>query len=130
MSPTSGNRALALLECWVGCLRRALTISRASSRCSIPAACLLLFITCSVGAKITDCIGANSDAGVPGQAICTAPISTRAQGVPTTWADSRGWTYKLCDEAGEHFLREKAWCESAGGTYMGLYTNPSCVGAS
>jgi YD repeat-containing protein len=82
-----------------------------------------------VDANIADCIGANSDGGIPGQAICTSPIAAPAQGVPPGWFDANKWTYHLCDEAGAHFLREKAWCESAGGTYMGQYANPSCVGA-
>src|SRR5262252_5238364 len=122
MNATRGNRVAALLELWTAFLRSALTTNRLSRWCPIVAACFVWAASGPVGANITDCIGANSDGGVPGQAICAPiPVPTPATGVLPGWSDLQGWTHHLCDEAGAHSLREKAWCESAGGTFMGLY---------
>ncbi|HET9831892.1 MAG TPA: RHS repeat domain-containing protein, partial [Vicinamibacterales bacterium] len=126
MNAISRASVRALVEWLVGSLRHAFVSNLGPGRRSVLAACVLLTAACHAQANITDCIGSNIDGGVPGQAICTSPVTAPAQGTLPGWSDSLGWSYGLCDEAGAHILRERAWCESAGGTYAG----PGCVGAS
>ena len=130
MKTANGPRSPALLEIGVGLLRNATPRARVSGWCSVLSACILLGVSYAAGANMADCIGSNSDGGPPGQAICVNPIPAPSPGASPGSYDAVYWKYALCDEAGAHFLRAKAWCESAGGTFMGLYASPSCVGSS
>ena len=60
-------------------------------------------------AAVSDCIEQG------GLAVCSKPQVGK-------------WIYRLCDEAGPYVFRYRAWCEVAGGTYLGV--NAGCVGDS
>lgn len=66
-------------------------------------------------AKVEDCLGQNTDNGVPGQAVCTSPIATE-------------WDYALCDNQAPYAGRIAAWCMVSGGTWIDLYNG--CPGAT
>ena len=124
MSLFHGNGALALLERLSSSTARASGSHPGLGHCVIVLIGLLIveLHTGVAHATNTDCIGANTD----GLTICTSPVAAPAVGVPPGWFDAQKWEYNVCDEAGPNFTREKAWCESAGGTYQSV----GCVGAA
>lgn len=54
-----------------------------------------------------------------GKADCTEPEIAPPNGRPWSDADADGFIYGMCDEAGPYVIRDRLWCESAGGTWNG-----------
>ncbi|MCL2297795.1 MAG: hypothetical protein FWC38_06045, partial [Proteobacteria bacterium] len=85
---------------------------------------LFILFTGTAHAAITDCIGQNSDGGVPGQAICVPPVP-----VPIgsgEGADEDAWSYDLCSDYPYYWSADlSAWCRARDGQWI-----PGGFGAS
>lgn len=67
----------------------------------------------SASCKLEDC---PEDGG---EADCTDPEIVPPSGRPPSDADPNGFIYSMCDEFGPYIIRDRTWCESAGGTWNG-----------
>ena len=67
----------------------------------------------SASCKLEDC---PEDGGM---ADCTEPVIGPPNGRPKSDGDADGFIYAMCDEFGPYVSRDRAWCESAGGTWGG-----------